>query len=149
MCIRDSKRGRAIPVCVTQRNDYPPHALSVLDHDADFTLSSSSYGYWLLGGVPAPTSSGNSGCVVPLELFSPGTEHDPSSSLPSSFYGCHLLGGAPAPASSGDGGAVSIDRSPSAIDYDLSFLPIYTMVPLRLSLLMTVMPLCPRRGFRL
>ena len=108
---------------MTHRNDYPPHALSVLDHDADFTLSSSSYGYWLLGGVPAPTFSGNSGRVVPLELFSPGTEHDPSSSLPSSFYGYHLLDGAPTPASSGDSGVVSIDGSPSATDYDLSFLP--------------------------
>ena len=120
------KRGQAIPVRVTQRNDYrwhPPHALLVLDYDADFTLSSSSYGYWLLGGVPAPTSSGNSGCVVPLEMFSPGTKYDPSS-LPSSFFGYHSLNGAPAPASSGDDDVVSMDESPSGRDHNLSPLPI-------------------------
>ena len=107
------------------RSDYhlhPRHALSVLDYDADFTSSSSSYGYCLLDGVPAATSSGNSGCVVPVELFPPGTEHDPSS-LPSCFYGYHLLDGAPAPASSGDGCVISMNGSPSATDYDLSFLP--------------------------
>ena len=82
------KRGRAIPVRVTQRNDYhlhPPHALPVLDYDADFTPSSSSYGYWLLGRAPIPTSSDNGGSAVPSEMFSPRTEHDPSP-LPSSFY---------------------------------------------------------------
>ena len=120
-----SQEGKSYPSScdATQRLACPPpDAVAVLDYDADFTPSSSSCGDCLLAGALASTSSGSGGCVVPLEMCSSGTERD-ASSLPSSFYEYHLLDGAPASASSGDGGVVSMDGSPSATDYDPSFLP--------------------------
>ena len=152
------REGRTIlprwPVRVTQCNGFhlphppPPraHALSVLDYDADFTPTSSACGYCLLGGAPAPTSSGNGGCAFTLEMFS----------LASVFLcGYHLLDGAPSSASSGDGVVVSMDGSPSGqtrpllSSHAFPCPPFNSMVPLPLSVLMTVMPLCSWTDFRL